>query len=127
MNRNSIRYRDTWAAPGSALYSALEASDTKLAERIYQQCEREARELLERSQTQPTTMKQKLTFQTVPADMRPFFIDGTLISVDAVATSIEDGPHKGCHIFTSRDRAEAFCWKLGFDPEFEDDDSAALC
>jgi hypothetical protein len=41
MNHRAKKYRDTHAAPGSQLYAALEAGDKELAERIYQQCERE--------------------------------------------------------------------------------------
>lgn len=41
MNRRALPYRDTHAAPGSQLHAALEAGDKALAERIYQQCERE--------------------------------------------------------------------------------------
>lgn len=39
----SYRYRDTVAAKGSHLYRAIEAGDMKLAEQIYQECEREFR------------------------------------------------------------------------------------
>ena len=46
MHRNSIKFRDTGAAPGSKLHEALQNKDMKLAERIYQECERAARELV---------------------------------------------------------------------------------
>lgn len=39
MNKRSIKYRDTWAAPGSDLFAALEAGDKQKAESIYQACE----------------------------------------------------------------------------------------
>lgn len=35
------RYRDTWAAPGSQLFEALEAGDRTRADRIYTICEME--------------------------------------------------------------------------------------
>lgn len=41
-------YRDTWAAPGSQLFEALEAGDAKKAAEIYEECEWEARKLLEK-------------------------------------------------------------------------------
>jgi uncharacterized protein (DUF1778 family) len=34
-----LRYKDTWAAPGSQLYEALENGDKAKAEAIYQECE----------------------------------------------------------------------------------------
>jgi hypothetical protein len=53
MHRNSIRYKDVWAAPGSELHATLEeahgiARPAKLAkaETIYQRCEKDAAELL---------------------------------------------------------------------------------
>lgn len=39
MNKRSIKYRDTWAAPGSDLFAALEAGDTQRADAIYRECE----------------------------------------------------------------------------------------
>jgi hypothetical protein len=39
MHRKSIKYRDTWAAPGSDLFAALEAGDAKKADAIYAACE----------------------------------------------------------------------------------------
>ncbi|MEZ2310806.1 hypothetical protein AB6809_29600 [Paraburkholderia sp. RCC_158] len=45
MNNRSIRYKDTWAAPGSRLHAALEDGNKKLAEQIYQECERERAKL----------------------------------------------------------------------------------
>ncbi len=47
MHRNSIKYKDVWAAPGSTLHKALTDKDMELAERVYRQCEKEARELVE--------------------------------------------------------------------------------
>jgi dihydrodipicolinate synthase/N-acetylneuraminate lyase len=41
------KYKDTWAAPNSDLYKALEAGDRKKAEAIYQECEAMNRKLLE--------------------------------------------------------------------------------
>lgn len=49
MNHRSIRYRDTWAAPGSQLHAAIEDGDTKRAEAIYRQCEKDAAELIAKS------------------------------------------------------------------------------
>jgi hypothetical protein len=46
MNRRCIRYKDTWAAPGSQLHAALTDGNKKLAERIYLQCEEDAKKLL---------------------------------------------------------------------------------
>lgn len=46
MHKNSKRYRDTWAAPGSQLFEALESGDSKRAAYIYEVCEKE-RELRE--------------------------------------------------------------------------------
>jgi hypothetical protein len=45
MNKRSIRYRDTWAAPGSQLHAALTEGNKKLAEKIYQDCEKERAKL----------------------------------------------------------------------------------
>lgn len=39
MNSKSIRYRDTYAAPGSQLFEALEAGQTRKANAIYLSCE----------------------------------------------------------------------------------------
>lgn len=39
MNKRSIKYRDTWAAPGSQLFEALEAGDMARADRIYKEYE----------------------------------------------------------------------------------------
>ncbi|MFW6855309.1 hypothetical protein ACODYM_28880 [Burkholderia gladioli] len=39
MHRNAIKFKDTWAAPGSQLHQALVDQNLKLAERIYRQCE----------------------------------------------------------------------------------------
>lgn len=39
MNSKSIRYRDTYAAPGSQLFEALEAGQTIKAVDIYLSCE----------------------------------------------------------------------------------------
>jgi len=38
-----IKYKDTTAAPGSKLYAALEVKDLKLAEKLYNECEKEYR------------------------------------------------------------------------------------
>ncbi len=56
MNHRSIRYRDTWAAPGSQLHAALEDGDTKRAEEIYRQCEKEAAELIAKAHTAAVQM-----------------------------------------------------------------------
>lgn len=48
MHAKSKPYRDTWAAPGSQLHEALESGDTARAERIYQECEKDAKDLLTR-------------------------------------------------------------------------------
>jgi hypothetical protein len=47
MHRNCIRYKDTMAAPGSKLHEALTARDMAAAEKIYQTCEKDARNLIE--------------------------------------------------------------------------------
>ena len=39
MNKRCIKFRDTWAAPGSQLFEALEAGDTARADSIYTECE----------------------------------------------------------------------------------------
>jgi hypothetical protein len=41
MNRRCIQYRDVKVAPGSDMFAALEAGDTKKAAAIYAQCEAE--------------------------------------------------------------------------------------
>jgi len=46
MHHNCIRYRDVMVAPGSKMHDALTNKDMKAAERVYQECEREARELV---------------------------------------------------------------------------------
>jgi hypothetical protein len=48
MHRKSLPYKDTWAAPGSQLYLALENNNMGLAKAIYEQCEAEARDLVTR-------------------------------------------------------------------------------
>jgi hypothetical protein len=40
-HRVCLKYKDTWAAPGSKLYDALQDRDYKKAEAIYKECERE--------------------------------------------------------------------------------------
>jgi hypothetical protein len=40
MHKNAIRYRDTWAAPGSQLFEAVINAQHALAERIYRECEK---------------------------------------------------------------------------------------
>ena len=39
MNKNCKRYRDTWAAPGSQLFEALEVGNPAKADQIYIECE----------------------------------------------------------------------------------------
>lgn len=39
MNARCIKYRDTYAAPGSELFAALDAGNKAKAESIYQACE----------------------------------------------------------------------------------------
>lgn len=46
MHRKSLPYRDTHAAPNSALHEALTLGDMSKAKRIYEQCEQDARDLL---------------------------------------------------------------------------------
>lgn len=41
MNARCIKYRDTWAAPGSQLFEVLDAGDTVRADSIYMECESE--------------------------------------------------------------------------------------
>jgi hypothetical protein len=41
MNNKSIKYRDTYAAPGSQLYQALVDDDKAKAAAIYEQCEKD--------------------------------------------------------------------------------------
>lgn len=48
MHRNAIKFKDTWAAPGSQLHAALEDRDLALARKIYDQCEEDNRLLLEK-------------------------------------------------------------------------------
>jgi hypothetical protein len=43
MSKKTIKYKDTVAAQGSALYEALESNNHQLAEKIYQECEKEYR------------------------------------------------------------------------------------
>lgn len=50
MHRNCIRYRDTWAAPGSQLHAALLDQDHERAASIYRQCEDDARKLVPASE-----------------------------------------------------------------------------
>lgn len=45
MNRKSIKFKDTNAAPGSQLHAALLECDYIKAEKIYHQCERERKAL----------------------------------------------------------------------------------
>jgi hypothetical protein len=49
VHRNCIRYKDVWAAPGSTLHKALTDKDMDLAERTYQQCQKEANALEEKA------------------------------------------------------------------------------
>lgn len=39
-NEMCKRFKDTWAAPGSQLYAALEDGDRKKADAIYNECEK---------------------------------------------------------------------------------------
>jgi hypothetical protein len=41
MAKKTLKYKDTTVAQGSQLYEALEAGDHKLAEKIWQECEKE--------------------------------------------------------------------------------------
>lgn len=68
-------------------------------------------------------MKPKLTFETLPADMGPFFFDGARLTEAALGCEVEEGPHKGLYLFSTRARAEEFCWKNGFEPKFEQETS----
>jgi hypothetical protein len=45
MNKRSIQYRDTWAAPGSQLHAALTDGNKRLADSIYTQCEKDRAKL----------------------------------------------------------------------------------
>jgi len=67
-------------------------------------------------------MKPNLTFEVLPPDGldgAPFYFDERQIA-EACAVEIKDGPLKGVWMFSSKDRAEEFCWKHGFEPEFKD-------
>jgi hypothetical protein len=67
-------------------------------------------------------MRTKVNFESrQDTDSEPFFVNGNLIPLEAVAGEIKDGPHKGMHIFSSRSRAEEFCWKHDFDPVFDEE------
>ena len=57
MHHNCIRYRDVMVAPGSKMHDALTNKDMKAAERIYQECEREARELVKPKVIIPGTLR----------------------------------------------------------------------
>ncbi|CAG9229378.1 hypothetical protein [Burkholderia vietnamiensis] len=48
MHIKAIKFKDTWAAPGSQLHAALEDKDLVLARKIYDQCEDDNKKLLER-------------------------------------------------------------------------------
>ncbi|HDR9086275.1 TPA: hypothetical protein QDB10_002166 [Burkholderia vietnamiensis] len=48
MHIKAIKFKDTWAAPGSQLHAALEDKDLALARKIYDQCEEDNRKLLEK-------------------------------------------------------------------------------
>jgi hypothetical protein len=63
-------------------------------------------------------MKTTLHFEGPDPDDNPVFIDGKPMDV-AVAAEVESGPLKGIHIFSNRDRAEEFCWKNDFEPNFD--------
>jgi hypothetical protein len=43
MSKQTIKYKDTKVAPGTQLYAAIEAGDTKAAEKIYKECHKEWR------------------------------------------------------------------------------------
>lgn len=43
-----LKYKDTWAAPNSDLYKALEEKNFELAEKLYQRGERVLKELEDR-------------------------------------------------------------------------------
>jgi len=53
MHRNCIRYKDVYVAPGSKMHEALTSKDMRAAERIYQQCEAEARALMSAAKPAP--------------------------------------------------------------------------
>ncbi|MGN8188572.1 hypothetical protein ACTJLD_21550 [Burkholderia sp. 22088] len=48
MHVKAIKFKDTWAAPGSQLHAALEGKDFELAREIYDRCEADNRKLLEK-------------------------------------------------------------------------------
>ncbi len=69
MHRKAIRYKDTWAAPGSELFAALEAGDSKKAHTIYINCE--ARLRMEQLWTQgytdvPKDVLDLMNFEVAP-------------------------------------------------------------
>lgn len=51
-----IRYKDTWAAPGSALHAALTDGDEKKAKSIYDDCERVYNSLAQKGRIHPAVI-----------------------------------------------------------------------
>jgi len=58
-----------------------------------------------------------IEMEPIPNDGDPIYLDEKQLT-DAYATTIESGKDKGAWIFTSRERAEEFCWKRGMSPKF---------
>jgi hypothetical protein len=61
MHVKAIKFKDTWAAPGSQLHAALEDKDFELAKKIYDQCEEDARKLLEKGDEMSKTPTEELS------------------------------------------------------------------
>lgn len=66
MNRRSIQFKDTWAAPGSQLHQALTDGNKNLATKIYHECENNLAKLEGREKKDRWTDEQASAFFGLP-------------------------------------------------------------
>lgn len=66
MNSKAIKFKDTWAAPGSQLHQALVDGDINLATKIYHACERDLKKLEGREDKNRWAAEQASAFFGIP-------------------------------------------------------------
>jgi hypothetical protein len=52
--KKCLPFKDTWAAPNSELYAALELKDNQKAAMIYERCEKERQESIDKGKKNAT-------------------------------------------------------------------------
>jgi hypothetical protein len=88
MNKRSIRYRDTWAAPGSQLHAALEDGNKPLAEKIYAEWERD------RAKLEGSMLKRIDAGVKTGSELKVLVVGvGTGVSAVAKALARDTNPH----------------------------------